>query len=45
MLELVPGETLAERLRKALLSGSDAIAMFSQLAEAMEAAHRGRESV
>jgi len=39
VLELIPGETLAERIRKAPLSVSEARAVFLQIARALEAAH------
>ena len=39
MLELVPGETLAVRLERGPLSVTDAVAVCSQIARAVEAAH------
>jgi len=39
ILELIPGETLAERLKKGPLSLAEARAIFLQIAEALEAAH------
>ena len=39
VMELVPGETLAQRLGRARLSLEDAIPVFGQIAEALEAAH------
>ena len=38
-MELVPGETLAERLRRGPLSILDTVPIFKQVAEALEAAH------
>lgn len=38
-MELVPGETLAERIQHGPLSPTDAIPIFKQVAEALEAAH------
>ncbi|HXH06916.1 MAG TPA: serine/threonine-protein kinase, partial [Vicinamibacterales bacterium] len=38
-MELVPGETLAERLARGPLAGSEALALFRQIALALEAAH------
>ncbi len=39
VLELVPGETLAERLARGPLPLREAISLFAQVAEAMETAH------
>ena len=39
VMELVPGETLAERLMKGPLSVEDALSIARQMAEAVEAAH------
>ncbi|MDA2938085.1 serine/threonine protein kinase [Acidobacteria bacterium AH-259-A15] len=39
VLELVPGETLAERLAKGLLPVQEALRICGQIAEALEAAH------
>jgi serine/threonine protein kinase len=39
VLELVPGETFAERLARGTLPLREAIPLFAQIAEAMEAAH------
>ena len=38
-MELVPGETLAERIRRSPLPPLEAIPLFKQVAEALEAAH------
>ncbi len=38
-MELVPGETLAERLERGPLSAMDALPIFKQIALALEAAH------
>src|SRR5437867_10780722 len=39
VLELVEGETLAERIRSGPLSIDDALSLAKQIAEALEAAH------
>jgi serine/threonine-protein kinase len=39
VMELVPGETLAERISRGRLSVEECIAIFRQIAEALEAAH------
>ena len=39
LMELVPGETLAERLLKGRLSVEEALSVARQMAEAVEAAH------
>ena len=39
ILELIPGDTLTERLKKGPLSLAEARAIFLQIAEALEAAH------
>jgi serine/threonine-protein kinase len=39
VLELVPGETLAERIAKRPLPVGEAVELFGQIAEALEAAH------
>ena len=39
VLELVPGETLAERIGRGKLPIAEALALFLQIAEALEAAH------
>jgi serine/threonine-protein kinase len=39
VLELVPGETLAERIAKRPLPVGEALELFGQIAEALEAAH------
>ena len=41
VLELVPGETLADRLDRGPLAFADALPLFLQIAEALEAAHAG----
>src|SRR5919106_5195419 len=38
-MELVPGENLAERIRRGPLAPEEAIPIFKQIAEALEAAH------
>jgi serine/threonine protein kinase/TolB-like protein/tetratricopeptide (TPR) repeat protein len=38
-LELVPGETLAKRMLRGLLSPAEALSIFRQVADALEAAH------
>ena len=38
-MELVPGETLAERFSQGPLSFAEALPLFRQIAEALEAAH------
>lgn len=40
VMELVEGETLAERLARGPLALEEAVALFGQIAEAIEAAHR-----
>ena len=40
VMELVPGETLDQRLARAPLSSSEAIVIVRQIAEGLEAAHR-----
>jgi serine/threonine-protein kinase len=40
VLELVPGQTLAERIAEAPLSVEEALPFFKQMAEAVEAAHK-----
>src|SRR2546428_6760059 len=40
VMELVEGETLAERLRRGAMSGADALKTALQIAEALEAAHQ-----
>jgi Tol biopolymer transport system component len=39
VLELVPGETLAERIRRGPMAVKDALAIAGQIAEALDAAH------
>jgi serine/threonine protein kinase len=39
IMELVPGETLAERLKRGRLSLEEALPLFQQIAHALEAAH------
>jgi serine/threonine protein kinase len=39
VLELVPGETLAERIARGPLPAEEALPLFQQIAEALEAAH------
>jgi TolB-like protein/Flp pilus assembly protein TadD len=39
VMELVPGETLAERIAKGPLAVSEALRLFGQIAEGLEAAH------
>src|SRR3972149_3439824 len=39
VMELVPGETLAERFSQGPLSFAEALPLFRQIAEALEAAH------
>src|SRR5918999_5208580 len=38
-MELVPGETLAERLKPGPLASNEVVRIFRQIAEALEAAH------
>ena len=38
-MELVPGETLAERIRRGAIPVEEALAIAKQIAEALEAAH------
>ncbi len=40
MLEFVPGETLAERIKRGPISIDDILILFKQIAEALEAAHQ-----
>ena len=39
MLELVPGETLAERIARGPIPAGEAVPLIIQVAEALEAAH------
>jgi serine/threonine protein kinase len=39
VLELVPGETLAERIKRGAIPIDDALPVFTQIAEGLEAAH------
>ena len=41
VMELVPGETLADRLARGPLAFAEALPLFRQIAEALEAAHAG----
>lgn len=41
VLELVPGETLAERIDRGALPPDEALLLFAQIAEAMDEAHSG----
>ena len=41
-MELVPGETLAERFARGPLPIDEAISIFEQIADALEAAHEKR---
>ena len=41
VMELVPGETLADRLARGPLAFAEALPLFQQIAEALEAAHAG----
>ena len=38
-MELAEGETLAERIRKGAIPVDEALALFIQIAEALDAAH------